>query len=263
LRRERFDVAIAANGEESPRAIRRALAVGALRTIAYVSPGKRYGGRLTDPLPSPAHGHEIERTLALAAPLGVAPPASADLPHFATPHEWLLTARQWLAQAQFVPRRFVVLGLSARDVAKQPSLRQALRWIGRFHDEYGCATALASSPGDASNALYPGSDAHAQRIVDAAPSYVKRIPDGVPAVIGLIALARTSVMPDSGLMHFAAASEGGVAGLFADPSRLSSPERWGPRGAHAVSLLAPRAIEELDDETVFAALVPLLSRPRN
>ena len=35
LRRERFDVAIVAGGEESPRAIRRALRMRALRTIAY------------------------------------------------------------------------------------------------------------------------------------------------------------------------------------------------------------------------------------
>jgi hypothetical protein len=60
-------------------------------------------------------------------------------------------------------------------------------------------------------------------------------------------------------MHFAAASPGGVVGLFADCGRLSSPALWGPRGPRAVTLEAERAVSELDDEAVFAALAPLLT----
>jgi ADP-heptose:LPS heptosyltransferase len=260
LRREHFDVAIAAGGEESPRAVRRALTVRAKRTIAYVSDPGRYGSRLSDALPNPSTGHEVERMLALAAPLGVDMPRAADLPHFEPPKPWLMDARRWLAGVGFLPRRFIVLGLSARDAAKQPSVAQALRWAKRFRDDWSCATALASSPGDASNALYPGSAPLAQQIMADAPLYIRPIPDGIAAAVGVIALARTSVLPDSGLMHFAAASEGGVLGLFADPERLSSPSRWGPRGPRALALVAPRTIEELDDATIFGALSPLLSR---
>jgi ADP-heptose:LPS heptosyltransferase len=80
LRGEHFDVAIAAGGEESPRAIKRALAIRAARTIAYAANGARYGARLTDPLPPPAAGHEVERMFGLAAPLNVAAPVAAPLP---------------------------------------------------------------------------------------------------------------------------------------------------------------------------------------
>ena len=102
--------------------------------------------------------------------------------------------------------------------------------------------------------------APARAILAAAPAHLHAMPDGLPAAIGLIHLARTSVLPDSGLMHFAAASPGGVAGLFADCPRLASPNQWAPRGPRVVVIEAPKEIAELDDEGVFAALRPLLSR---
>ena len=55
-------------------------------------------------------------------------------------------------------------------------------------------------------------------------------------------------------MHFAAASPGGVLGLFADPADGSPAARWAPRGARARYLEAPRAIADVDDATIFAAL---------
>jgi heptosyltransferase III len=64
--------------------------------------------------------------------------------------------------------------------------------------------------------------------------------------------------PDGGLMHFAAASPGGVVGMFADNETLSSPARWKPREPRAVVLPPPRAVGDLDDDAVFGALAPLL-----
>jgi heptosyltransferase-3 len=259
LRGERFDVAIAAGGKESPRAIRRALAVHAARTIAYAQRPHGYGRRLTDALPPPSSGHEIERIFGLVAPLGVAMPPVAPLPEFRPPQRWLDDARAWLAAAGIAPGAYVVLGLSARDAPKVPSRDQVLRWAVRLQREAGCATLLQFTPGDAGNPLYPGSDAPARAILAAAPPHLKGMPDGLPAAIGLIHLARTSVLPDSGLMHFAAASPGGVVGLFADCGRLSSPAQWGPRGPRAVALAAERAVADLDDAVVFAALAPLVA----
>ncbi len=256
LRAERYDVAIAAGGEESPRAISRALAAGARRTVAYAAEPRRHGPRLTDPLPPPAAGHEVERILGLGLPLGVAPPPVAALPRFRPPPAWLDDARAWLAGAGLAPGGFVIVGLSARDGFKVPTASQVLRWAARLYRESGCATLLQFTPGGAANALYPGSAALAEEILAAAPTHLRGMPDGLPAAIGLIALARTSVLPDSGLMHFAAASPGGVVGLFADGSRLSTPERWGPRGARAFALAAPRAVADLDDDAIFEALAP-------
>ena len=258
LRAEGFDVAIAAGGEESPRAIRRAIAAGARRTIAYAPSPHGYGARLTDPLPPPEAGHEVERIFGLAVPLGVAPPAVSPLPQFEPPAAWLAAARAWLTTAGIAPGGYVVVGLSARDAAKVPAVAQVLRWAARLERDHGLVTLLQFTPGDAGNALYPGSEALARQVLERAPARLLGMPDGLPAAIGLIHLARTSILPDSGLMHFGAASPGGVAGLFADCARLASPARWGPRGARAVTLEAPRAVAELDDEAVFAALARLL-----
>jgi heptosyltransferase III len=259
LRRERFDVAIAAGGDDSPRATRRALAVRAARTIAYAAVPAVYRGRLTDALPPPVSGHEVERMFGLLAPLGVEPPARSPDPVFAVPERWHDDARAWLASARLEPGRYVVIGLSARDAPRQPSAAQVLRWAQWLHREWGCATALQFTPGGAGNALYPGTEAQAAAILDGAPPYVRPVPDGVPAAIGAFLFARASVVPDSGLMHFAALAPGGVVGLFAGVPGLSSPARWGPRAPRAAVLEAAGTVGELDDAAVFAALAPLLA----
>src|SRR2546423_10219911 len=64
VRDAKFDVAIAAGGEYSPRAVERALSTQAKRTIAYAP--HDYGGRLSDPPPPPQGGHAMERLLPLA-----------------------------------------------------------------------------------------------------------------------------------------------------------------------------------------------------
>jgi ADP-heptose:LPS heptosyltransferase len=77
--------------------------------------------------------------------------------------------------------------------------------------------------------------------------------------VALIHGARASILPDSGLMHFAAASPGGVLGLFADPQDSAPAERWAPLGPRARYLEAPRRVADLSDDEVFAALETLLT----
>jgi ADP-heptose:LPS heptosyltransferase len=258
LARERFDVAIAAGGEESARAIRRALAVRAARTIAYATEPARYGRRLTDALPIPAAGHEVERMLAQLSPLGVAPPSLPPPPRFEFPSRWRDAAAAWLASVGMAPNRYVVIGIGAREVEKQPTADQVLRWAARLERDWGLATALQYTPGDAANPLYPGSEALARGIAQRAGPALQLIPEGLPLAVGLVGLARTSVLPDGGLMHLAALSLGGVVGLFARPTALASPARWGPRGPRAAVLCAAQSVAEFDDATVFAALTDRL-----
>ncbi len=260
LRAQRFDVVIAAGGEESPRAIRRALAVGARRTIAYAAGRQHYGRRFTDPLPLPAGGHEIDRMLALAQPLGVSPPAQPVAPVFRVLPSWQDSGDRWLEANGLMSDRFVVVGLGARDPEKQPSVAQVLRWATRLHADWGLSTALQFTPGDAGNALYPGSAALAAEILAAAPPWLRCLPPELPPVVGVIARARASVLPDGGLMHIAALCPGGVVGLFAQPGRLSDPGRWGPVGPRAKTLTAERAIADLDTDEVLRVLAPLLER---
>jgi hypothetical protein len=61
-------------------------------------------------------------------------------------------------------------------------------------------------------------------------------------------------------MHFAAASPGGVLGLFADPADSSPAARWAPLGPRARHLEAAKRVEDLDDDAIFRALAPLLQR---
>jgi ADP-heptose:LPS heptosyltransferase len=258
LRAERYDVAIAAGGDESPRAVRRALAVRAARTIAYVDDARRYRG-LTDPLPVPKHGHEARRLMDLAVPLGIGAPANLPEPTFRVPVQWRAAAARWLAEVGFGTRRYVVIGLSARLPAMRPSKAQVLRWARRLHDERGLATALQSTPGGDDNKLYPGSEALARDILAGAPRFVRAMPDGLPAAVGIVDQARTSVMPDGGLMHFAALSPGGVVAVWADAALGSNSARWGPLGPRAAMVNAPHAIDEIDDGVLFAALAPRLA----
>ena len=60
LRAQRFDWVIVANGDESPRAIRRGLAVRGARTIACCADAVRYPG-LTDPITLQPAQHEADR----------------------------------------------------------------------------------------------------------------------------------------------------------------------------------------------------------
>jgi heptosyltransferase-3 len=271
LRARRFDVAIAANGEDSPRATNRALAVAARCTIAYSS---RTSRRLLA-LPPPAEGHECERLAGLLAPLGVrvqsfgvrvdgfgvrveADPTSTPTPKGMNP-DWtpsepaLTSAREWLKKQGLEPGGYVVIGLGARRPSRQPSAAQVRRWTGAAA-RAGLATVFMWTPGRG-RGDYPGDDDAAQAVLDDRPATLHPFRGPLQPAAALSWLARKSLFPDSGLMHLAAASPGGVVGLFADTARSPPPGRWGPRGPNAHVLVALHTVEELRDEDVLAALL--------
>ena len=135
LRHQRFDWALVMGGDESHRAIRRALATRASRVVAYAREPARYGPGLTDPLPPPTFGHETARMLALLAPLGMQrvadgmttpdgkPHAASDAPTFA------ISPRRDRVRAAVAPRappRAAVLcgdriGCAARKNSRLPT----------------------------------------------------------------------------------------------------------------------------------------------
>ena len=258
LRRERFEVAIVANGDESPRAIGRALASGARRVVACCQNRSRFP-RLTDALPVRAGAHESERLLALLEPLGIDLPAVAPLPRYRLPEAQADFARGWLSQRSLAPARYVVLGLGARRAKKQPTREQILTWTARLHREHGLATVFMWTPGKSNDAIYPGDDEVAQPVLDAAVPWIHPFRGPIAPALGLIFLARTSIIPDSGLMHFAAASPGGVLGLFAETDVSPHPAQWGPLGDRAGYLEARKSVAELSEDAVFEKLRPLLA----
>jgi len=260
LVRQRFDAAIVMGGDDSPRAITRARLTRAARVVAYVADLSRRGG-VTDALPVPAEGHEVDRMLALLAPLGIAPPMRASWPEYSLPQGAAAVARAWLAARGLAPDRYVVLGLGARRPKKQPDAGQIVRWSWRLKREFGLDTVFMWTPGPPGAGGYPGDDELAAPVVAQGLPHLHAFRGPVPEAIGLIFHARTSVIPDSGLMHFAAASPGGVLGLFADPADSAPASRWAPRGPRAAWLEAQRRVTELPDEAIFAALEPLLATP--
>jgi ADP-heptose:LPS heptosyltransferase len=259
LRRERYDWVLVGNGEESPRAIRRALTAGGARTVAYCEDAARYP-RLTDPLPVERGMHETDRLLALAAPLGVAPPAAPILPRYVLPERSAAFARAWLAGRGLAPGGYVVLGLGARRARKQPDTAQILRWSAHFKSAWRLDTVFMWTPGRSDDPLYPGDDAAAQPVLDAGAPHLHPFRGSVQEAVGLVWSARTSLFPDSGLMQFAAVSPGGVLGFFAEREASPSPVHWAPRGPRAQWLEAKKAVAELEDGVVYERVQGLVAK---
>ena len=262
LRRERFDWVIVANGDESPRAIRRGLSLGGARTVARCADAARYRG-LTDPLPPDAASHEIDRLLAMLVPMGIALPAEKILPIYQLPKESSAFAMKWLAGRGLMRGQYIVLGLGARRPKKQPTTAQVLEWSAHLKQHWGLDTVFMWTPGRSDDPAYPGDDAIAQPVLDRASRgqapqiHPHRGP--IAEALGLIWSARTSLFPDSGLMHFAAASPGGVLGLFAETDVSPAPAQWAPRGARTAWLDAARSVSELPAAQIYAQLERLIS----
>ena len=261
LRRERYDWVIVGNGDESTRAVRLGLSLRGARTVARCADATRYPG-LTDPLPPDPVNHEADKLMGLLAPLGIAPPREVVFPAYRLPERAAAFARGWLGARGLAPGGYVLLGLGARRQKKQPSAAQILRWSAQWKSQYGLDTVFSWTPGSADDPLYPGDDALAEPVI--AEASLGRAPQihahrgSLEERLGLIWSARASVFPDSGLMHFAAASPGGVLGLFADIGVSANPAQWAPRGLRARWLAAPKSVAELADEELQRNLAPLL-----
>jgi ADP-heptose:LPS heptosyltransferase len=255
VRAAKYDAAIAAGGEYSKRAIDKALAARAGRTIAYAP---RTIAGLTDPVPpGPYEAHEAELMLELAAPLRL-PPFEGEISlRYEPPAEAHAFAGRWLKERSLEKGQFIVLGLGARRSERQPSTAQVLRWTERWRAERGLQTVFMWTPGKGSE-LYPGDDEVAEPVLAARRADIHPYRGPIVEALGLIWAAASSVFPDSGLMHFASASPGGVVGLFAGKHLGPDPERWAPRGPRARWLRAEGKVADMPDERLFRLLYELL-----
>jgi ADP-heptose:LPS heptosyltransferase len=258
LRLQRYDVAIAAGGEISPRAARRAAFAGARRTIAYAG---EEGPFVSDPLSAPRSGHERDRMIGLLSPLGIRAPEAPPLPAHEPSRESLEQARSWLAARGLSPRGYIVMGLGARRPQRRPEPEQVIRWSRRVRAALGLQTLLMWTPGRGDNPVYPGDDDVAEPVLAADLPGLHPFRGDLQGAVALVWHARTSIFPDSGLMHLAAASPGGVLGLFAQTDTSPHPSQWGPLGVNVDYLEAPARVAELDDDRVLERLTRLASRP--
>jgi ADP-heptose:LPS heptosyltransferase len=255
LRRTHYDWIIVAQGEDSPRAVQRALFLNADRIVAYAAPNHRYGKRLTDALAPPDQGHEAKRLMNLLAPMKCDLTLGRDAPTFILPEEAQREAEQWLGQHHLSPGGYMVLGLGARRARKQPNTEQILRWVEAIYRRYSLKTVFMWTPGASNNPLYPGDDEIAAPVLAAGHRALLPFRGPLKPALGLIWSARTSIFPDSGLMHFASASPGRVLGLFGDTEEFAA--KWAPLGGGSRHLVAAR-VENLTDHQVLGCLAALL-----
>lgn len=253
-----FDAVLVGNGTESPRAIKRGLRVGARRVVAYCEDARQYPA-LTDPLSPQATRHEAVNLAALAEPIGIPLPGRLPFPRYALPEEAETFASRWRAERGLDRNRYVVLGLGARRPKKQPSTEQIIRWTTTLKREMGLETVFMWTPGKSDNALYPGDDEVAQPVLDARLPHLHPFRGPLLQALGIIWGGQTSLFPDSGLMHFAAASPGGVLGFFAETDVSPSPVQWAPLGRNVDWLEAEQAVSELPDDLVLSRIEKLIA----
>jgi ADP-heptose:LPS heptosyltransferase len=186
-------------------------------------------------------------------------PARPPWPRYLLPSASAAFAREWLGGKGLAADRYVVIGLGARRAKKQPAAEQVLRWSAHLKEQWGLDTVFMWTPGRSDDPLYPGDDAIAKPVLDAGKPFIQPFRGPIPQALGLIWSARTSVFPDSGLMHFAAASPGGVLGLFAETDVSPAPAQWAPRGPKAEWLDAPKAVADLPDSVIHGRLGRLIA----
>lgn len=127
---------------------------------------------------------------------------------------------------------------------------------------HGYRSLLSYTPGEAADPGYPSDEVLAREILSMRPAIVP-LCGPVQEAVAVIGFAAFSVIPDSGLMHVAAASEGGVIALFADPDNSPSPAQWGPRGLRCSVIVAAQRVSDLPDQLIFESFKEFIHRDRS
>ncbi len=258
LRRLKFDWVLVGNGEESPRAIKLGLSVQGKQTVAYCESSSCYSA-LSHPLPIPQYLHETRRLAELAAPIGLLVPMQLPPPHYVLPTSGLAFTTAWLAAQGLSAFGYMVLGLGARRAKKQPTTRQVLDWSAHAAQNWGLKTVFMWTPGKSDDQNYPGDDEIAEPVLTAGSPHIIPFRGPLHEAIALIWQARSSLFPDSGLMHFAAASPGGVLGFFAEREASPSPDQWAPVGPRSRWVEAQHKVADLTDAQVLGPLGELIT----
>lgn len=253
LRNEHYDWVLVGNGDESRRAIERGLWVKGKNTVAYCHDASQWP-KLTHTLTPNSDQHESIALAKLAEPLGLSAPKTLPYPRYTLPEADAAFATKWLSEKGLAPQGYVALGLGARRSKRQPSTEQILGWAEQIHTRFGLKTVLMWPPGQRDNQLYPGDDETVQPILNAKSPHIIPFRGELNEALGLIWQARSSLMPDGGLMHFAATSPGGVVGFFAEIEVSPPPVRWAPKGPNVTWLIAPTMVSEIREELVLEAL---------
>ena len=260
LRFINFDWAIAAGGEYSKRAVNRLLWIKKNNLISYVPQGSNIQN-ISHPLLQPNNEHEALRIAKLLKPLNIFIPndvTDLPFPSFSIPREISIITKKELTKLHLLSQDYMIIGLGARRKKKQPTAQQIMTWSKYAYEAHGLQTVFMWTPGRANNPLYPGDDTIANEILNNKPSYIIPFRGALNPAIGIIWNAKISIFPDSGLMHFAACSPGGVIGLFADIENSPNPNQWGPIGEKSRTIIADKAVSELNSLLIIDLIDNLL-----
>lgn len=261
IRNKHYDIAIAAGGEYSHRAVKRLLWLNAKRTISYIHKNNK-GHKITDGViesnPKKKSLHESVRMIELLKPI-ITSKNKLNYPdvYFNPPEDWLIKAQSFLTLHNIKKNQFIVFGLGARREKKQASKEQIFATANFVYKKNKMKTIFVWTPGSKNNKNYPGDDEIASEILKNAPKEIIPLRAPLDLTIGIIWLARKSIFPDSGLMHFASASPGGVIGLFAETNISPHPSQWAPLGHNSTYIEAKKNIKDLDIKFLYKELSKL------
>ncbi len=261
IRNEHYDIAIAAGGEYSHRAVKRLLWLNAKRTISYIpknNKGYKISDGVTELNPKKRNLHESTRMIELLKPI-IKSKNKLSYPdvYFNPPEDWLKKAQSFLNLHNIKHNQYIVFGFGARREKKQASKEQVIATANYVYKKFQMKTIFVWTPGSKNNKNYPGDDEIASEILKNAPKEIIPLRAPLDLTIGIIWLARKSIFPDSGLMHFAAASPGGVIGLFAETNVSPHPSQWAPLGHNSTYIEAKKTIKDLGNKFLFKELSQL------
>ena len=243
LRRRKYDLAIVATPGKQPAAQRFARWIGASRTITGESPGTEI---------STASCHETEAVMRLLLPLGIGE----------DPGPVRVFADPGLSERVAIPQGkgpLIALHISARKPAQRWPVERFAQLARALHADYDARFLLFWSPGSADNALHPGDDEKAERLLSLCrglplePCVTHRIED----LIAALAHCDRMICSDGGAMHLAAGLAKPMVCFFGN----SGAQRWRPWGVpHELLQPATRDVSDLTLDEVLLAYARLERR---
>lgn len=259
LRRKHYDLAILASGAFSRQALRLAKTVNPRAILSLTPNGEKIDG-VTLAVPEPKELlHEVERTLLLLQPLGIAAQACPLTLH-PDPHEQAIRRAQLYEQSWYQHVPTIGIHISSRKPSQRWSEQYFCELIQQLHQRYSVQIVLFWAPGDEHNPQHPGDDQKAARII----AQLKTLPilpmptTTLSQLIAGISLCDQFIGSDGGAMHIAAGLGKPMVCLFGD----SNAAQWHPWGVpHVLLQTDSRNVADISVAAVLEAYQRVVHLP--
>jgi ADP-heptose:LPS heptosyltransferase len=256
LRRERYDYAILANVGFSPRPLRLAKWIAPRQIVGFVEPGTKWSrivnlGVPPDNVPR----HQVEGLFRLLEPLGL---ARVPGPTRVFPDPARVESAQRKLGVVASQSRLLAVHLSSRLPHQRWPSDSFAALIRKLHSEDQCwRFALFWAPGSETNAMHPGDDGKASRVLAATQGLpVVAFPTGaLEDLIAGLSVCDAMLCSDGGAMHIGAALGKPIVCFFGDSDSI----QWHPWAVPYV-LLQPvsRDVADISVDKAHAAIGRLL-----